>query len=62
MTLLAISEKEKVKKTPKKPNFKINKKNNDAMTLDALSHLTQVVTDELTDLQNHLKDKVRDQT
>ena len=63
MTVLAISENKRVNKNKIKVDSVINEKKSESLvTLDTLSHLTEVVTDELTDLKNHLQDKIEGQT
>ena len=62
MTILSISESKKLPKI-KKRNLKIVKKNSSSdNSLEVLSHLTKVVTDELDDLNKNLENRINKKT
>lgn len=60
MTVVAFSEKKEIEKKDLK--IDITDKDEHIITLNALSHLAQVVTEELTELTDHLEEKVLLQT
>ena len=64
MTLLTLSEKDVTDIPKKKVAFSRVSHGNERrfVTLKGLTHLTQVVTGELTDLTNNLEEKVKEQT